>query len=172
MGGVEGRPPALQRYDQQEMQEYYQNRDENLKKEGLAIMALDYLRLEETLGRAPSLKEFGEDRFAYRAEEAGLHADVEKAWDAYETIVHNALVPDQTAKELVRDVKSREQSRIDGDEHERPINLSDDHDRLPEDRRHEQVTASRGTRDVADFEARAHSRTPTNKRWWRRLLGS
>ena len=170
MGGVEVGPPLLLAgYDQQEREEYYQNRIENSKKEGLANMALGYLRLQETLGRAPTLKEFGKDRFANHAEAAGLNADVEKAWADYETIVRNALMPDRSAKESVRDVESCEQSRIGGGEDERHINLSDDK-RLPEDRRHEQATASRGARDVPDFETRAHPRTMAKKPWWRRML--
>ena len=145
LDGVEVGPPLLLAgYDQHEREEYYQNRTENAKKEGLANMALHYLRLQETLGRAPTLKEFGKDRFAYHAEAAGLNADLEKAWADYETIVRNVLMPDQSAKESVRDAESREHSRLGGGEDERHINLIDDHNQLPEDRRHEHVTPSRG----------------------------
>ncbi len=74
-------------------------------------------------------------------------------------------------KESVRDAESREHSRKGGVEDERHINLSDDHNKLPEDRRHEQTSASRGARSVPDFETLGHPHTTAKKPWWRRLLG-
>ena len=64
---------------------------ENRRRSELANMALDYLRLEEALGRPPTLKDVGRSGFEYRAEEAGLGQVVEEAWVRYERVVREAL---------------------------------------------------------------------------------
>jgi hypothetical protein len=90
LGGVEvgSYSPA---FDEKEREEHLRKFDENRSKFGLAKLALDYLRLEEALGRPPTLKEIGTSKFEYRAEEAGLGSGLEEAWVRYEQVVREAL---------------------------------------------------------------------------------
>jgi hypothetical protein len=57
-----------------------------------------YLQLEETLDRAPTLKEFGKSKFARRMEEADLGADTEEAWTRYENAISVALAHNESTK--------------------------------------------------------------------------
>jgi len=90
LGGVEVEPYSPG-FDDKEREVYNRKIAENRRRSELANMALDYLRLEEALGRPPSLKEIGRSGFEYRAEEAGLGPGVEEAWVRYERVVRGAL---------------------------------------------------------------------------------
>jgi hypothetical protein len=89
LGSVEVGPysPA---FDEKEREEHDRKFVENRRQWGLAKLALDYLRLEEALGRPPTLKEFGTSKFDYQAVEAGLGPGME-AWGRYEQVVREAL---------------------------------------------------------------------------------
>ena len=80
LGGV-GIISSPENFDQASTEEYNRARSDNLNKDRLANMTLQYLRLEEGLGRPPTLKEFGKSGFEYRAAEAGLGTEAEAAWD-------------------------------------------------------------------------------------------
>jgi len=173
LGGVEVGPPPLEWHDQQEFQDYYQNKkNKNFKIEGLATMALDYLRLEEMLGRAPTLKELGKDESAHRVLATALGTSVEKAWAAYETIVHDARTREETEKEPVRDIESCEHTRSwGGEDVKRHVALADERTRFSDDRL-EQTAASGGTRGVPNFDKVQDTLHATTKKpWWRLLLG-
>jgi hypothetical protein len=91
LGGVEVGPYS-RTFDEKEREEHYRMFRENESKFGLAKLTLDYLRLEEALGRPPTLKEIGTSEFKYRgAEEAGLGSGLEGAWVQYEQVVREAL---------------------------------------------------------------------------------
>ena len=86
-------------FDQQEREEYNRKVVANRRRSELANRALDYLRLEEALGRPPKLEQFGRSRFEYRAEEAGLGPGVEGAWAHYERVVREALVREDSDRQ-------------------------------------------------------------------------
>jgi hypothetical protein len=90
LGGVEVGPYS-HAFDEKDREGRKRKFDENSSKFGLAKLALDYLRLEEALGRPPTLKEIGTSKFEYGAEEAGLGSDLEEAWVRYEKVVREAL---------------------------------------------------------------------------------
>ena len=90
MGGVEVGPYS-RAFDDKEGEEHNRMFRENESKFGLATLALDYLRLEEALGRPPTLEEIGTSKFEYRAEDAGLGSEMEVAWVRYEEVVREAL---------------------------------------------------------------------------------
>jgi hypothetical protein len=91
LGGVEVGPYS-RTFDEKEREEHYRMFRENESKFGLAKLTLDYLRLEEALGRPPTPKEIGTSEFKYRgAEEAGLGSGLEGAWVQYEQVVREAL---------------------------------------------------------------------------------
>ena len=90
LGGVEGEPYPFG-LEEREGQEHLRKSIENDGRSQLANMALDYLRLEEALGRPPSLKEIGRSKFEYRAEKAGLGPRMEATWGRYEHAVRDAL---------------------------------------------------------------------------------
>jgi hypothetical protein len=90
LGGVEVGPYS-RAFDDKEREEHNHKFVENSSKFGLATLALDYLRLEEALGRPPTLEEIGTSKFEYRAEEAGLGSGLEEAWVRYEQVVREVL---------------------------------------------------------------------------------
>ena len=90
LGGVDVGPYSSG-FDESEREEHNRKIAENGRRFGLANMALDYLRLEEALGRPLTLKEIGTSKFDYRAEEAGLGSGFEEAWVRYEQVVRDAL---------------------------------------------------------------------------------
>jgi hypothetical protein len=90
LGGVEVGSYSRD-FDEKEREEHRRKFDENRSKYGFATLALDYLRLEEALGRPPTLKEIGTSKFEYQAEEAGLGSGLEEAWARYEKVVREVL---------------------------------------------------------------------------------
>lgn len=59
-------------------------------KENLARQSLKYMQLAESLGRAPSLKEFGLREFGYHS--AALDEDIDKAWTLFVAAIEQAHV--------------------------------------------------------------------------------
>jgi hypothetical protein len=90
LGVVEGEPYPFG-LEEREGQEHLRKSIENDGRSQLANMALDYLRLEEALGRPPTLKEIGRSKLEYRAEKAGLGPRMEETWGRYEHAVRDAL---------------------------------------------------------------------------------
>jgi hypothetical protein len=74
--------------DENQSEAYMRSLATNLERQALAQMALDYVRLEEALGRKPDLKQFGQRKFEYRARV--LDDDLEKAWRLYTAILEKA----------------------------------------------------------------------------------
>jgi hypothetical protein len=72
--------------DEGEAQAQEQQRHHNLKR--LAQESLRFVQLEEALGRAPELKEFGLSKFEWAG--AALHSDISAAWDQYVEAIDKA----------------------------------------------------------------------------------
>jgi hypothetical protein len=84
---------------------------------GLAHQSLDYVQLQEALGRPPQLKEFGASKFKYRAE--ALADDVDEAWRIYDNAVQRALEGTTSAAERSVDPRldasdASKSERVDG----------------------------------------------------------
>ncbi len=90
LGGVEVGPPP-KGFDQAAREEHTRKISENHNRAELANKALEYLRLEEALGRSPTLKEFGKGGSEHRAAEAGLGVEAEAAFTRYERIIRDAF---------------------------------------------------------------------------------
>ena len=71
LGGVEV-ATSPESFDQASREEHSREISDNHNKAELANKALEYLRLEETFGRPPTVKEFGKGSFEHRAMEADL----------------------------------------------------------------------------------------------------
>ena len=115
----------------------------------MANKALEYLQLEESLGRPPSLKEFGKGGFEYRAAEAGLGTDAEVAWTEYERIVRDVLVRTEGV--------SREDDHYE--HRESPTERSIDENEIA------------GPRPTYDVSTQRQPESKPEKSWWRRLFG-
>ncbi len=104
---------------------------------------------EESLGRPPSLKEFGKGSFEGRAAEAGLGGNAEAAWTEYERIV--------------RDVRARSEGLPrEGDlyeHHESPKEQSTDENE------------GAGPHAAFDASPQRQIESKQEKSWWSRLLG-
>jgi len=131
LGGVEVGlcPPEP---DQQQIENYSRKLKENSSKDMLANKALRYLRLEETLSKAPTLEEFGKDVFTYYQAEAALGVDTEEGWAHYESIIRNVLTPEEFEKESAQSIRSCGHAQLHMEEHH--TTLRDDRHRLPNDR--------------------------------------
>jgi hypothetical protein len=138
---------------------------DNLNKDRLANMALEYLRLEEGLGRPPTLKEFGKRGFEYRAAEAGLGAQVEAAWDRYERIIRDALAGGADAP---GDGSKHEQEARRTHYGEEPRETNRPTSRQPVD----QGDIGKGPSEAFDTKAQSEPGTSPQRSWWRRLFGS
>jgi hypothetical protein len=160
LGGVEVEPYSFG-LDEKEKEEHHRKSIENSSRSQLANMALDYLRLEEALGRPPALKEIGRSKFEYRAEEAGLGPVVEEAWIRYERLVRKALAGEGPKRQAQRPEKrgTREQPR-------KPV---------PEvtregSKRTEEPSEEGGGK--SGTEAPSETYAAPRKPWWRRLVDS
>jgi hypothetical protein len=158
LGGVEVGPyPSSS--DENSTEEHSRKVAKNHRRSELAHMALDFLRLEEALGRSPTLKDIGRSGFQRRAEEVGLGSGVEEAWGRYERIVRQSLtseVPPQQGQ--------RSEKRATSEHSKKPksgvsLGIGDRVTELSE-------------KDVDESEAApASNPQPTpNKSWWRRLI--
>ncbi len=147
LGGIE--VPAMKGYDPAAREKHNQEISDNHRKAELANRALDYLRLEESLGRPPSLKEFGRGSFEYRAAEAGLGADAETAWAEYERVIRDALVKTERIPQ-------------EGDHdkhHQSPTEQSIDENEVA------------GPRPAFDISTQRQPESKQEKSWWKRLFG-
>jgi hypothetical protein len=158
LGGVEV-GPGPSGLDEKEREEHDRKVVENRRRSELANIALDYLRLEEALGRPPTLKEIGRSGFEFRAEEVGLGSDVEESWLLYERVVREALAgksPNRPAPSSKKRA-TREQSRRPAPE----VTLEGDEGvREPSEEGASKSGAS----------AQSETLAAPKKPWWRRLL--
>ncbi len=151
-------------FDQTSREKHNREISDNHNKAELANKSLEYLHLEEALGRSPTLKEFGKGGFAYRAAEAGLGAEAEVAWTRYERIVRDALAGSGSAP---RDYDKQERaighvqySKKLHEIVEAPARQPTDRDNVAED--------STQTFDTA---TQRQPEDGQEKSWWRHLFG-
>lgn len=137
---------------------------DNHNKAQLANKALEYLRLEEALGRPPTLKEFGKGGFEYRAAEAGLGAEAEVAWTRFERIVHGTLAG---TREALRDDSEQERKANRAQYGKRPHETKESLAGQPAD----QESEADGQRKTSDIATRHQPEGGRETSWWRRLFG-
>ncbi|MDP9475907.1 MAG: hypothetical protein M3R38_09510 [Actinomycetota bacterium] len=163
LGGVEV-TPSPKRFDRASMEEHSREVSDNHNKVELAHKALEYLHLEETLGRAPTLKEFGRSSFEHRAGEAGLGAEVEATWTQYELIVRGALTG--TGGAPCDDGKQGHGAgRAQHDERPHEANES------PAKQLGDQDNEARSPRQPFDTATQRPTDGEQEKSWWRSLFG-
>lgn len=151
-------------FDQASTETYSRERSDNYNKYQLANMALEYLRLEEGLGRPPTLKEFGKRGFEYRAAEAGLGTEAEAAWERYERIIRDALASTVDAS---GDGSKQERVAIRTHYGEEPRDTNRPTSRQPVD----QGDNAEGPSETFDTEAQHRPGSSQERSWWRRLFG-
>jgi hypothetical protein len=164
LGGVEV-APSSEGFDQASREKHNREVSDNHNKAQLANKALEYLRLEEALGRPPTLKEFGKGGFEYRAAEAGLGAEAEVAWSRYERIVHDALTE---TGDTLRDDSEQERNASRAQYGNRPHEPKESPAGQPAD----QESEAGGERQMFDTatQRQSESRRETSS-WWQRLFG-
>ncbi len=163
LGGV-AVVPSPEGFDQAAREKLSREVSDNRNKADLAHKALEYLRLEEALGRPPSLKEFGRGSFEYRAAEASLGAEAEVAWTKYERIIHDALAgigdaPRDDCKQG-RDASRAQYSKRPHQTNESPTGQAAD-----------QENEAEGSRQTFDTVTQRQSENRQEKSFWRRLFG-
>jgi hypothetical protein len=163
LGGVKV-IPSPEGFDQAATEKHRREISDNRNKADLANKALEYLRLEETLGRPPTLKEFGRDSFEHRAAEVGLGAEAEAAWARYERVVREALAG-------IGDV-SREESKEGRDAtHAQHGRRPHETNKSPAGQSADQENEAEGLRQTLDTTTRRQPESRQEKPFWRRLFG-
>lgn len=163
LGGVEV-ASSPETFDQAAREKYSRDISDNHNKAELANKALEYLWLEEVLGRPPTLKEFGKVGFERRATEAGLGSESEVAWTRYERIVRGTLVE---AEDVFRDDSKQElsASRV---QRGKAFHVTKESSAGNSVGHQNEVGGSRQTFDTA---IQRQSESGQGKPWWRRLFG-
>lgn len=163
LGGVEV-ASSPESFDQASREKHSREISNNHNKAELANKALEYMRLEETFGRPPTLKEFGRGSFEHRAAEADLGAEAEVAWARFERIVRDALAGTQDAPhddgEQERDANRMQYGW-------RPHEAKESPARQPADKESE----AEGPRRTFDTATQRQSEGRRETSWWRRLFG-
>lgn len=163
LGGVEV-SSSPEDFDQAAREKHSREVSDNHSKAELANKALEYLRLEEALGRPPTLKEFGKGGFEYRAAEAGLGADAEVAWTRYERIVRGALAAG--TEDAPRDDGEQDRNSNSAQYGRRPHETEESPAGQQADRESEG-----GPRQTFDTATRRQPEGGRETSWWRRLFG-
>lgn len=153
-------------FDQASREKHSREISDNHNKSELANKALEYLRLEETFGRPPTLKEFGKGSFEHRAAEAGLGTETEVAWTRYERIVRDALIAG--TEDASRDDKDQERDNGHAQYSNRPHETNESPGRQPADQESE-ADSQRNVPDTATQYQPEGGRETSS--WWRRLFG-
>lgn len=164
LGGVEV-APSPEGFDQASREKHSHEVSDNHNKAQLANKALEYLRLEEALGRPPTLKEFGKGGFEYRAAEAGLGAEAEVAWTRYERIVRDALAAG--TEDAPRDDGEQERDASRAHYGKRPHEPNESLAGKPAD----QESEAGVPRQTFDTATRRQPEGGRETSWWRRLFG-
>ena len=149
-----GEPPVD--YTREAREQYNERRKRMHRRAQLANMAVDYVRLQEALGRAPTLNEVGKSRFERLASEANLAAGYGDPWSYFEETVFQALE------------SSKEQT-----EQRSPVNLPGTpaaDEQQPTQLAERSVKSAPPERTYEDQQAHEWS-TSSRKPWWRRWLG-
>jgi len=162
LGGVEV-ASSPEGFDQASREEHSREISDNHNKAQLANKALEYLCLEESLGRPPSLKQFGKAGFENRAAEAGLGTEVEVAWTRYERIVRDALTG---TGEVTRDDSNQERNVSRMQRGKGPHET----ERSPAAQPADQKNEAEGPRKVSDSATQRQPESRKEKAWWRRLF--
>ncbi len=163
LGGVEA-TPSPKRFDRTSMEEHSREVSNNHNKAELANRALEYLRLEEALGRAPTLKEFGKGSFEYRAAETGIGAVAEAAWTRYERIIRGALAGTEDAP---RDNRKQGRGASRAQHGERPHQTTEP----PAGRAIYQKNVAESPRQPFDNATKRKTDGGQERSWWQRLFG-
>lgn len=163
LGGVEV-ASSPETFDQATREKHSRDVSDNHNKAELANKALEYLRLEEALGRPPTLKEFGKGGFERRAAEAGLGTEAEVAWTRYERVVRDALAEPEV---VFQDDNKEERSASRVQRGKEPQATS----KSPAGRSVGQEKEAGGSSQTFDTAIQHQSKGGQGKSWWRRLLG-
>jgi hypothetical protein len=164
LGGVEVRP-SPESFEQAARERHSSEISDNRNKAQLANKALEYLRLEETLGRPPTLKEFGRSGFEYRAAEAGLGTEAEIAWSRYERIIRDALAGTEGTSQDDDSNEQRSTSRAQrGKEPHETIES-------PAGQPANHESEAGGLRQTFDAATQRQPESRQEASWWRRLFG-
>lgn len=162
LGGIEVNPSS-EGFDQASREKHRLEVSDNHNKAQLANKALEYLRLEEALGRPPTLKEFGKGGFEYRAAEAGLGTEAEVAWTRYERIVRAALAG---TGEALRDDGEQERNASRAQYGKRPRETAEPFVGQPAG----QASEAGDPRQTFNTTTRRQQESRQEKSWWRRLF--
>lgn len=153
-------------FDQASREKHSREISDNHNKAELANKALEYLRLEETFGRPPTLKEFGKGSFEHRAVEAGLGANPEVAWTRYERIIRDAFLTG--AEDEPRDDNNQDRAANRVQYGESPYEAKESSGRQPA----AQQSEAEGRRKTSDTEIQHHTEGEREtSSWWQRLFG-
>ena len=163
LGGIEV-DPSPEEFDQASREKHSSEISDNHNKAQLANKALEYLRLEEGLGRRPTLKEFGKGGFEYRAAEAGLGTEADAAWEGYERIIRDALAgavdtPGDGSKQdhgANRTHYGKGSSETNRPTSRQPVGRDD---------------KTEGPSESFNIETQRQPGSRQERSWWRRLLG-
>ncbi len=164
LGGVKvsSSPEA---FDQASREKHNRKISDNHNKAELANKALEYLRLEETFGRPPTLKEFGKGGFEHRAAEAGLGAKPELAWTRYERIIRDVLLARTEGEPRDNSEQERAANRVQYGEIPYEAKESPEQPAAQE-------SEAEGRRRTFDTEIQHHTESEREtSSWWRRLFG-
>ncbi len=163
LGGVEV-IPSPEGFDPAAREKHSREVSDNRNKADLANKALEYLRLEEALGRPPTLKEFGRGKFEYWAAEAGLGTETEVAWARYERIVRDALAGTGDAP---RDDSKQERDASRAQYSMKPPETDESAAGRPDDQENEAEIP----RQAFDTATQRQLESRQEKSFWRRLFG-
>lgn len=155
LGGKQiGERPADYTRDIQE--QYDESRKGMFQRAQLANMAVDYVRLQEALGRAPTLNEVGKGRFERLASESNLSAGNGDPWSYFEEIVWQSL-------------ESSKEQTISSSVVTLPGTPTED-EQQPTQEAERSVKSAPPERTYEEQQAHEWS-TSLRKPWWRRWLG-
>ena len=157
-------PSPPKGFDQVASEEHSRKISENHNRAELANKALEYLCLQEALGRPPTLKEFGKGGFEHRAAEAGVGAEAEAAFTRYERIVHDACAGNVDA---LRDEGKQERDTGRTRYGKKPHETNDPPAVQLDDGKNE----AKGQHQKLDTATQRQPEDGQEKSWWQRLFG-
>ncbi len=130
----------------------------------LAALALEYVQLKESLGRAPSMKEFGISKFERRSN-GFLGGDTDAAYAAFSSTVSAARQPPEVAK--------RPAGRSgDGAPRNEPTSEESALCRSARtDRELQERSDIASSQEPVGHERTAKTSEGSKRRWWQRLFG-
>lgn len=146
-------------YDLEERDANLERVERNSKASNVANLALEYLQIQEALGKAPTLKEFGRTKFERKAGDL-LCTDVEEAYASFERLVAEARRPSEVRRRVSKPKEDRRSEVQKTGRPDAPRRLSE----TLNDR------SLRGSRDDA-LDRKDRSDEVGRRPWWRRLFG-